>query len=55
MIKIILKKNLLYLLVFYVSWLARLILTIIIGKQYKRNLIYIYFYIMILAEILEGH
>ena len=54
MIKLILRKNLLYLLVFYISYLIRLILTMIIQKQYNRTFVYIYLYLMVLGEIIGG-
>ena len=54
MIKLILRKNLLYLLVFYISYLIRFILTMIIQKQYNRTFVYIYLYLMVLGEIIGG-
>ena len=54
MIKIRLKKNLIYLLAFYISWLIRSILTMITQKKYPSNITFIYLYLMIFAEIIGG-
>ena len=54
MIKIRLRKNLLYLLVYYISWYARKILDIIIGQIFDIYPSYIYLYLMVLGEIIGG-
>ena len=54
MIKIRLKKNLIYLLVFYISWFVRSIVTLITRKKFDYDLTFIYLYLMIFAEIVGG-
>ena len=54
MIKLSLKKNLLYLLAFCISYYARKILSIIIDKAFKFNDPYIFLYMMAFGEIIGG-
>ena len=54
MIKIKLRKNLLYLLVYYISWYTRKIIDIIIGQIFDIFPSLLYLYLMILGEIIGG-
>ena len=54
MIKIRLKRNLIYLLMLYVSFFIRKIVSFIIDNIYSLNAPYLYLYMMTLGEILGG-
>ena len=54
MIKIRLKRNLIYLLMLYVSFFIRKIVSLIIDNIYSLNAPYLYLYMMTLGEILGG-
>ena len=54
MIKIKLRKNLLYLLAYYISWYIRKIINMIISSLYKTYSDYIFLYLMTLGEMIGG-
>ena len=54
MIKIRLKKNLIYLLVFYISWFLRSILSMVAQRKFPSNITFIHLYLMVIAEIVGG-
>ena len=54
MIKIRLKKNLIHLLVFIISYIIRSIVILITRKNFDYDLTFIYLYLMVLAEIVGG-
>ena len=54
MIKLKLRKNLLYLLAYYISWYVRKVVDIIIDKTFEIYPTYVYLYLMVLGEILGG-
>ena len=54
MIKIKLRRNLLYLLAYYISWYVRKILNIIIDEIFTIDISYISLYLMTLGEIIGG-
>ena len=54
MIKIKLRRNLLYLLAYYISWYARKILSIIINAIFSIDISYISLYLMTFGEIIGG-
>ena len=54
MIKFRLRKNLLYLLIFYLSWNIRNFINIVFALKFKAPLTFIYLYLMTLAETFGG-
>ena len=54
MIKIRLRKNLLYLFVYYLGWYIRKIINMIIKYLFNYSLTYIFLYLMTLGEIIGG-
>ena len=54
MIKIRLRKNLLYLFVYYLGWYIRKIINMIINYLFNYSLTYIFLYLMTLGEIIGG-
>ena len=54
MIRIRLRKNLLYLLVYYINWYIRKIIIIVIKQLFNFSSTYIFLYLMTLGEIIGG-
>ena len=54
MIKIKLRKNLIYLFIYYISWYIRKILNIIVEETFKASISYIYLYLINFTEIFGG-
>ena len=54
MIKIKLKKNLLFLLAMYISYFIRIIISIVIDNLFELNAPYLLLYMMSLGEIIGG-
>ena len=54
MIKLNLKRHLLYLLAYYISWIIRCVINIVLQVHFEIDPLYIFLYLMILGEIIGG-